>query len=69
MDVDDEEPPLLVDNDEQQDDAGHMSAELEGLQVSKVPITIVTGWNTKGHNQGIDADFTKVIWEQERPHC
>ena len=43
MKVDDDEPPLLVENDGQQYDDGTVSAEMEGLQLTKVPITIVTG--------------------------
>lgn len=43
MDVDEDEPPLLVDNGDEED-PGAVSAEMEGISLTKVPITIVTGY-------------------------
>ena len=45
MDLDEDEPPLLVSNG-QQDDPSNVSSDMEAMQVSKVPITIVTGRTT-----------------------
>lgn len=42
MDIDDDEPPLLVSQSDQ-NDAGNIAAEMEDLQVTKVPITLITG--------------------------
>jgi len=41
--MDDDEPPLLVSGTTGQDEENAMSAEMEGVILNKVPITIVTG--------------------------
>lgn len=41
--MDDDEPPLLVSGTTGQDEENIMSAEMEGVVLNKVPITIVTG--------------------------
>jgi len=43
MDLDEDEPPLLVSENGAQDDPSTVSAEMEGIALAKVPITIVTG--------------------------
>jgi len=41
--MDEDEPPLLVSGPPDHDEAGAMSAVMEDVVLSKVPITIVTG--------------------------
>jgi len=43
MEVDEDEPPLLVADNEAQDGTGAVSAEMGDIALAKVPITIVTG--------------------------
>ena len=45
MEIDEDEPPLLVSENGAQDDPGAVSTEMEGMTLAKVPITIVTGRN------------------------
>jgi len=43
MEVDEDEPPLLVADDRAQDGTDAVSAEMGDIALAKVPITIVTG--------------------------
>ena len=43
MDYDDDGPPLLVDSNGQLDQQDSIAAEMEELQMARVPITIITG--------------------------
>lgn len=42
MDIDDE-PPMLVEAGQPNDAPEHLSADMDDLNVAKVPITIITG--------------------------
>ena len=46
MDLDDE-PPMLVEAGEQKDVPGDLSGGLEDMNLTKVPITIITGESIK----------------------
>ena len=58
MDIDDDEPPLLVSGNGQDKDAGAVTADIESLQLSRVPITIVTG--------RIDIFHSNILSHQEK---
>ena len=46
MDIDDE-PPMLVEAGEQKDVPGNLSGGLEDMNLTEVPITIITGQSIK----------------------
>lgn len=44
MDIDDEEPPLLVENPSAKDSsAGRSRNDVDDVELAKVPITLITG--------------------------
>lgn len=48
MDVDDDAPPMLVVSGAQPDAPENLSAEMDDMSVTKVPITIITGKSHTG---------------------
>lgn len=43
MDFDDDEPPMLVESGDQPAESAQLTAEIEDMSITKVPITIITG--------------------------
>ncbi|GAB7355888.1 hypothetical protein MBLNU459_g6538t2 [Dothideomycetes sp. NU459] len=44
MDIDDDQPPMLVETGHQTAESGQLTAEMDDMNISKVPITIITGY-------------------------
>lgn len=43
MDIDDDGPPMLVAAGGQSDDTQNLSADIDDMNITRVPITIITG--------------------------
>lgn len=49
MDEDDDAPPMLVAAGESDPAGDAMTAEMEDVSLTKVPITIITGWRSEDY--------------------
>ena len=76
MDIDDEEPPLLVESGEQRDGTEQITTDTQDLKLVKVPITIITGkcadLTTSSREVGVVMVCSDMIvqatWVREKPH-